>query len=123
MKGIKGTKYIHQNNRCGTFIITKKINGKETNFGSYSTLKEAIKWRNYFQKEGWGKCYDERLAYSTNPPKYITYIKERKLYRIQKTIDGKKEYFGHFKNYSDAIEEVELLKKYDWDLQTVCDLA
>lgn len=122
MKDIPGTKYITQNT-SGTYRIQKWINGKSVNYGSYSTLEDAIKWRDYFQNRKWDECYDERSKHSTACPKYISYIKKTNLYIIQKTINGKREYFGHFKNYSDAIEEVELLKKYDWDLQTVCDLA
>lgn len=122
MKDIPGTKYITQN-PSGTYIIRKRINGKSVYYGSYSTLEDAIKWRDYFQNRKWNECYDERLKHSTAGPKYISYIKKTKSYIIQKWINGKLEYFGYFKNYSDAIEEVELLKKYDWDLQTVCDLV
>ena len=121
MKGIRGTKYIHKDKRCNSFFISKKVNGKETNFGSYSSLKEAKKWRDYFEKKGWGKCYDERLSHSSRQPEYIVYIKDKKLYRIAKKINGKIEVFGHFKNYSDAEEEVELLKKHNWSWQDICD--
>ena len=122
MKGVPGTKYIRTDKRYNTFFISKKVNGKETNFGSYSSLEEAIKWRDYFEKKGWGKCYDERLTHSSRTPKYIVYIKDKKLFRITKKINGKAEVFGFFKRYEDAEKEVELLKKSDWDWETLCDL-
>ena len=121
MKDISGTKHIRSDKRYGTFFIQKKVNGKDTAFGSYSSLEEAIKWRDYFEEKGWENCYDERLSHSSRTPAYIVYIKDKKLYRICKKINGKVEVFGHFKNRSDAENEVEQLKKHNWNWQDLCD--
>ena len=122
MKGIPNTKHIRSDKRYGTFFIQKKVNGKDTAFGSYSSLEEAIKWRDYFEENGWGNCYEERLEHTSRKPTYIVYLKKQKLFRIVKRIKGKVEVFGHFKNRSDAEKEVELLKKANWDWETLCDL-
>jgi hypothetical protein len=46
--------YIRQNMQ-GHYFILKWINGKQTNFGTYTTLNDAVKVRNWFVENGWIK--------------------------------------------------------------------
>lgn len=46
--------YIRQNMQ-GHYFILKWINGKQTNFGTYTTLKDAVKIRDWFVENGWIK--------------------------------------------------------------------
>ena len=93
----------------GVYEIRKEINHKKYSFGTYPTLEEAIKARDYFVKNGW-KIY-ERLIFST--PQYI--VKRNGKYEIRKVINGKLEHFGVFNSLEDAKDEVTFLKKCGWD--------
>lgn len=93
----------------GMYEIRKEINHKKYSFGTYPTLEEAIKARDYFVKNGW-KIY-ERLIFSIL--EHI--VKRNGKYEIRKVINGKLEHFGSFNNLEDAKEEVIFLKKCGWD--------
>ena len=116
-------KYIHFDKRKGTYVLTKKVMNKPYNFGSYKSLEDARKARAYFEKNGWGKCLNERLKFSYKKPSYIVWLKNRRVYQIRKTTNGKLTIYGQFKSIEEAEEEVELLKKYDWNIQALCDLS
>ncbi len=52
-------KYIsHKGNR---YYIRKWINGVEHNFGSYETLEEAVKQRDFLIKENWDEQYAKHM--------------------------------------------------------------
>lgn len=123
MKGVPDSKYISFDKRKGTWRVHKKVLGKGYNFGSYKSLEDARKARNYFEKNGWGKCLDERLKFSYKQPSYLVWLKNRRVWQIRKKVNGKLTIFGQFKKIEDAEEEVKLLKKYDWDIQALCDLS
>ena len=116
-------KYIYFDKRKGTYVLTKKVMNKPYNFGSYKSLEDALKARDYFEKNGWGKCLNERLKFSYRKPKYMVWLKNRRVWQIRKTINGKLTIFGQFKTFDEAEKEVEVLKKYNWDIQAVCDLS
>lgn len=122
MKGIPDSKLIYFDKRKGTYVITKNIFGKKYNFGTYKSLKDAREARNYFEENGWLNCLDERLKFTYKKPKYIIWLKNRRVWQIRKWINGKYEIFGQFKNYDDAVEEVELLKEVNWDWEALCSL-
>ena len=116
-------KYIFFDKRKGTYVLTKKVMNKPYNFGSYKSLEDALKARDYFEKNGWGNCLNERLKFTYRKPKYIVWLKNRRVWQIRKTINGKLIIFGQFKTFDEAEKEVEILKKYNWDIQAVCDLG
>ena len=116
-------KYIYFDKRKGTYVLTKKVMNKPYNFGSYKSLEDALKARDYFEKNGWGKCLNERLKFSYRKHKYIVWLKNRRVWQIRKTINGELTIFGQFKTFDEAEKEVEVLKKYNWDIQAVCDLS
>lgn len=115
-------KYIHFDKRYNVYVLTKRVMNKNYNFGSYISLNDAKKARDYFEKKGWGKCLDERLKFSYKKPQYIIWLESRKVYQIRKRINGKLKIFGQFKTLEEAKREVEIFKKYNWDWETVCDL-
>ena len=56
----KKTKFVqidepHINKYGNRFIIKKSIKGKLQHFGSYKTLEDAIKVRDYMMEHGWDK--------------------------------------------------------------------
>lgn len=122
MKNIPDTKYIYFDKRNGTYVITKRVMNKPYNFGSYKSLEDAKQARNYFENNGWGKCLDERLKFSYKQPEYLVWIKSKKVWQIRKKINGKLVIFGQFKRIEDAEDEVKLLKKWNWNIQDICDL-
>ena len=122
MKGIPNSKLIYFDKRNGNYIITKTISGNKYNFGSYKSLEDARNARDYFEKNGWVNCLDERLKFTCKKPTYIIWLKSRRVWQIRKRINGKCEIFGQFKNYDDAVDEVELLKEVNWDWEDLCSL-
>ena len=112
-----GEKYIHYRNNLNVYEIIKNINGQNEYFGRYHTLKEAIKWRDYFQSRGWP--VNERLVGSIN--KNIKF--RRGKYIIYKRMNGREHYFGSFNSLEDAEEELFLLRKFNWDYDLLCENA
>ena len=102
--------------------LSKRIKSKVYNFGSYKSLEKAKRARKYFQTKGWDNCLNERLKFTCKKPKYIIYLKNKRVYQIRKKINGELIIFGQFKDYNEAEKEVELLIKSDWDFQVLCDL-
>ncbi len=98
------------------YRIDKELDKTKYNFGTYDTLEEAIFFRDYFEENNWP--LDERLKY-TNKPTYISGNSKRG-YEVRKIIDGECLHMGRFHDYNEAAREVELYKKYDWDLESIC---
>ena len=111
MRDIPGTQYIspHRNG----YQITKSINGRQTYFGVAKTLIEALMKRDILESNN--------LPIPSVTYNYI-YKTQYGKYHIKKCIDGKNKHFGSFNSYKNAQKEVELLKKYNWDLQKVVEL-
>lgn len=103
----------------GFIRLRKSIDGKVYNFGSYKSLGEAMKMRDYFEREGWRECLSERLKYSTKP-KYWTYTKTGK-YIPQRRINGKIVYGCICNSLDECLAEVELLNECGWDLDALCE--
>ena len=110
-------KYIYKR-KNGNYQIIKKYrkNGKMIHkfFGSFSDYNDAIIHRDKCIEGNW----DESLKYE-NPMKHIT--KNGKGWQIQRDHRGKHYYFGTFSNLIDAMNERDLLVKYDWDVEKICE--
>lgn len=106
-------RYIRTRN--GRYVIIKSINGNPIFFGTYFSLEKARKVRDYFENRGWN--INERFHFSDI--KYVS--KNHGKYVVRKTIDGKRVSFGQFKDKESAIEEANLLKRCDWDLDALCE--
>lgn len=112
MRGVPGTKYIKKHSIDG-YEIFKQLNGKWTYLGRGKTLIMALMKRDWCKANNW-----------TPYPSNFKYIRKTRAgsYEIIKRINGKTESYGTFKTLKEAQEEVELLKKYEWDLGALCDL-
>lgn len=115
-------KYIYFDKRKGNYVITKRVDGKKYNFGSYKSLKECEKARDYFEEHGWGNCLNERLKFSYTKHDNITWLKSKRVWQIRKTINAKSTIFGHFKDYDAALNAVESLEKVNWNTQLLSEL-
>ena len=106
---------IHKT-KGGRYFLIKKIKGKHYNFGTYSSLEEAKKYRDYFESKGWRNCLDERLNYSTSkhPNRYIT--KHKESYRIFKKVKGETCFFGTYKSLEKAQEIRDYFERTGWNL-------
>lgn len=47
--------YNIRQNLQGHYFIIKWIHGKQTNFGTYTTVEDAVKIRDWFMENGWDK--------------------------------------------------------------------
>lgn len=112
-------KYI--SNFKGKFMITKWVNGKKYYFGRFDTLEEARSVRDYFIEHGWD--ITERFKFRKVKPFQHIMISEEGNYRVVKRINGKLTHFGTFHNLKDAQLERDLLMKFDWDLDKICECA
>ena len=63
------------------------------------------------------KQYKRKRSYKTNP-KYVqkTIYKGIEYYQIHRVFNGKRYYYGNFRNYRQAERMVELLYENDWDI-------
>lgn len=112
MKGVPGTDYIHLIKTTGNYQISKKINGKTVSFGHYSTLDEALFWRDYFKENDWNT--NQRLFYSKS--NYITCLPSGR-YQVIKQHNGTKTSYGTFDTIEEADYQVMLCKRFNWDIR------
>ena len=108
-------KYIHKTKE-GRYSLNKRIKGKTYNFGTYLTLEEAKKYRDYFESKGWENSLDERLDYSTTKGsnRYIT-IRDRS-YFIFKRIGEKTCFFGTYYSLEKARNVRDYFENNGWNL-------
>lgn len=104
-----------------TYTIQRTFNKKCKNYGSFPTLEEAKAYLEKVIENDW----DEKLLAKNNqkelyPLRYI-YKDKSGSYAVLKKINGKMERFGTFKRLEDAINERDLLIKYDWDFELLCE--
>ena len=109
MIDVPGTEYIHHM-PTGNYQITKKVNGVQFSFGTYSTLDEAKKWRDYFQESNWKLT--ERLHYSKS--KHIMKLSSGK-YKVIKQKNNTLINYGIFDTLPEAEYQVKLCKTFNWD--------
>lgn len=68
--------YIQQN-KTGNYFISKCINGKPTHLGTYNTLNDAIKIRNWFSEKGWDKNMIDTACKECNVERRIPKRREK----------------------------------------------
>ena len=95
------------------FYITRNIDGKRINFGSYSRLMPALLKREELIDENWGS--DEELNFHERSQygKYITFFNG--VYTITKKLDGKLYNFGYFDSLENATLARDILVQNNWD--------
>ncbi len=98
------------------YKVMKRIKGRYKTYGSFETLEEAIKYRDFIISKGWSSNYKYK-----NPMRYI-YLNSRKTgYIISKYVNGEQICFGSFKTLEDAQKERDLLEKCEWDFDKLCE--
>jgi len=110
MKGIPNTKNVTKQD--DGYYLRKYVNGRHIYLGYATTLISALMKLDWCKAHNWEKY----------PQEYSYIIKNGDSYSIRKWNGTKLEYCGTFKTLKEAQKEVELLKKYDWDMETVCNL-
>ena len=120
-----GLRLIHSINKniCfknGKWRIYKTINYKEYYFGSFDSLEEAERRVLEIKKKGWKNVIqdNERLLETTTSN--IVKLPNGK-YEIVKTINGIRETFGVYEDYTECIDEVKKLRKCNWDYDALCE--
>lgn len=112
MKDVPGTNYIHFQKSTGNYFISKKVEGVQTHFGTYSTLEEAINYRDYFIEHNWNLT--ERLHYSKSS--YIRRLPSGR-FEVLKQKDGSSVSYGTFDTLTEAEHQVMLCKSFQWDIR------
>ena len=95
------------------FVINRRIKGKNTRFGSYSTLDEAIIAREKLIDDNWGVDGEISLFKKGEYGKYIIFVNG--IYLINKAFDGRAYNFGKFDTLEDAEKAKEILINNDWN--------
>ena len=119
LRNLNSTKHKFIRHRDGKFIIIKSIKGKDTYFGTYDTIEEALLVRDDLLSTNWGFPEDEKINMRKQGKygKHITF--HNGCFRVIKTIDGKQRFFGAFATKEEAIELRDLLIENDWDTSNI----
>lgn len=106
------TKYVYRNHRRYYVVKRNKI------LANCDTQDEAIRVRNTLIESGVispsrrgrkPRCEDDRYIRRTDGGTYM----------LQKSVNGRLEYFGTFKTLEDARDERDLLESIDWKWEDV----
>lgn len=96
------------------YKVMKRICGKYKTYGSFNTLTEAVKYRDFIVSKGWSTNYIYK-----NSMRYIH--KRNNAYHIYKSINSDLIYFGSFKSLEEAQNERDILEKVDWDFDKLVE--
>ena len=104
-------KHIYFHKETGHYQVGKKIEGKQYSFGTYSTIEEAIKVRDYFKENNWP--IHERLKFSKT--RFIQKTSAGNYMVVKQNKYGEKRSFGVFKSLKEAEHQVRLCVRFNWD--------
>jgi len=110
-----------QKTQSNKFTIRKSINYKTYSFGSYNTLEEALKFRDYFERNNWPLT--ERFKYST--PEFIQKVGDK--FKVEKSFGNRvkgnrKRYsYGTYDTLEEAIQRRDECIKNDWSRELIPD--
>ena len=113
IKENKDTTFIqHRGNK---YIIIKTKEDKNVWFGSYSSLDEAIQFRNKLIKHNWDINYFKELykTSTTIQNKYI--IKDRGKYAIVRVYKHNRRGYGHYDTLQEARKRRDYLESINWN--------
>lgn len=102
------------------YSIDKNVNGEFIHYYSCKSLIQALMVRDLLIANDWDPLVVPKHQTATGEP-YIYKSSKTDSFVIQKTINGQSVHFNTFKTLEDAILERELLIKYDWDMEKVCE--
>ena len=118
MRGVPGTSNISYDRKKNRYRVIYIKNGKLKQLATGRTLIEALMIRDWCREHGWIP-FIHRFQFiqkqSSNSYQIYKHFKQK---------DGsyKKYCFGCYNTIEDAIEERDLLIKYDWDFEVLCSL-
>lgn len=92
------------------YMINKTIHGKSKYYGTFTTLDEARRYRDFLVDHNWNVCCKKKRNSS-----HI--FKNRNKYMIMKLVNGKNEYFGRFDTLEEAKIYRDFLEEHDWDVK------
>lgn len=95
-------------NKNGTYVIQKQIHGERRYFGSFKSLKQAVRVKNQLEQEGWKQSVKPENNHR-ELPRYV--YKLNSGYILIKNNES----YGVFKNLEDALAEKSLLIDHNWD--------
>ena len=110
MKGIPNTRNVTK--QSDGYYLRKYINGKHTYLGFGTTLIIALMKLDWCKANGWKKY----------PQSYRYILKTPWGYVIRKWNGKELQNLGMLDTYEEAEQEVELLKKCNWDLEALINL-
>ena len=114
MYGVPETRYI--NKAKNDFTIIKRINGKPTYLGRGETLIIALMKRDWCEANNWKPYPIPRYCIRKTPYNTYNLTKKKRINGVSRSI-----YSANFPTYEEAEREAELLEKYDWDLEAMCN--
>ena len=112
--GLPNTKYI--NKAKNDFTIVKRINGKVTYLGRGKTLIIALMKRDWCEAHNWQPYPIPTYHIRKTDSGTYNLTKKKRINGVSRAI-----YSANFNTYEEAKCEAELLEKYDWDIEKVCE--
>lgn len=114
-------KYIH---KVGNAYHINKYHkgGVYVYYGSFETLEEAKRHRDYCIKHNWSEDCKKLQRKKYDLPSYITVNKDGYLLQKKPSKDGGEYYGRWFRTLEEAIHERDLLLMVDWDEDRLIEL-
>lgn len=99
--------------------IMRSIKNKNTSFGNYNSLREAIKFRDLYREHDWDYTYFQKIYKSSEQQQRKYIYKARNRYVIRKNDkNGIQRTYGSFVSFEKAKERRDWLIENDWKLQS-----
>lgn len=114
MYDVPGTKYIHK--AKNDFTIIKWINGKATYLGRGKTIIIALMKRDWCAANDWKPYPIQRYSIRKTPYGTYNLTKKKRINGVSRSI-----YSANFPTFEEAKSEAELMEKYEWDIEAVCN--
>lgn len=111
--GKSGELYIFEHNN--RFNVLKHLDGKQTYFGCFKTLQEAIRHRDYCISKEWSSdCKMVRNRPKPTGYQHIQKVRYNNRYRVVKRVDGVYKYYGTFDTLEEAKRHRDYCESNDW---------
>ena len=120
-KYTKDMMYIQPVPNSTKYHVCKRIDGVCRYFGTFDTLEEAKRHRDYCISQGWSLDCVYLRRQKHNLPQYITKQRDEG-YLLQKVFSDGGAYRRHFPNLESAVYERDLLIRVDWDEERLMEL-
>ena len=108
----KSNIYLVITNGKPYYHIKKRVDGKQTFYGSFKTLEEAKERKKFLLEQDWDLKYAKKQKKKHVNEKYITF--NNPYYIVQKYINGKSKTYGHYKTLDEAVKVRDYYISVDW---------